>query len=80
MVSVPPFLFEALDNDWGDRLLDFIPGQYLEVLVSGVGGRDSIEGNGVGDGDRDLVCECDGCLIPSNILKVLKLDGDFFTL
>jgi len=69
---------EPPEGGWGDRLLVSVIGEYLEVLgVSGDSEWDIVNGNG--EGDRDLACEYDGCLTPSNILKVLRLDG-FFTL
>lgn len=57
----------------------FCTGEYVDEL------GDSRCAEGIGESDRDFVCdfvqEYDGCLTPSNMLKVLRLrlgDGDFF--
>ena len=42
---------------------------------------DSERDDGIGESDRVFVREYDGCLTPSNMLKVLRFglgDGDFF--
>jgi len=82
MVLVLPFLLvaEPPEGGWGDKLLISVIGEYLEVLGASGDSEWDNNVNGNGEGDRDLACEYDGCLTSSNILKVLRLDGDFFTL
>lgn len=77
IIHILPFLL-ALIKDWGERLL-FCTGEYVDEL------GDSKWDDGIGESDRDFECgfvrEYEGCLTPSNMLKVLRFglgDGDFF--